>query len=113
MLSSKAWPNRTGKTCPAGKRALVLFVLLFALVFSYAVIVLDLPSLKKDSDISFTELVLGLLDDNVNSSVNKKFQEAETLSSLFIVNSSLSTVIHSNQQETAGLNQPKKAILRL
>jgi hypothetical protein len=91
----------------------LLSVFLFIVIFSYSVILEDLLLSRKCNDISFTEIIQGLLDDDLNKSVHRKTQEAETNSSLIIVNFILPTSIHSYHSETAGHIQPKKAILRI
>jgi hypothetical protein len=95
------------------KRLFVFSVFLFTVIFSYTVIIEDLLLLRKCADISFTEIIQGLLDDDVNKPVHHKFQKAENISSLYMVNSSSPTGIFSYQPETAGHIQPQKTILRI
>jgi len=91
----------------------LLSVFLFTVIFSYSVIIEDLLLSRKCADISFTEIIQGLLDEDVNKPVHHKFQKAENISSLFMVNSSSPAGIFSYQSETTGHIQPKKAILRI
>jgi hypothetical protein len=81
--------------------------------FSYAVIVQDLLLLRNCNDISFTEIIQGILDDDANKSMNNKFQKAETNSSVVTLNPLLPTGIYSYQPETAGHIQSPKTILRI
>jgi hypothetical protein len=91
----------------------LLSVFLFIAIFSYSVILEELLLSRKCNDIPFTEIIQGLLEDDLNKSVHRKSQKAETNSTLLIVNFILPTSIYSYQSETAGHIQPKKAILRI
>lgn len=94
------------------KKLFLLSVFLLTIVFSYSVTIQDLLLLKNTNDISISEIIQCLFDD-VNKSVNYKFQTVETYSSLFIFNSSLHIGFYSYQSETVGYTQPHMAILRL
>jgi len=94
------------------KKLFLLSVFLLTILFSYTVTLQDLLLLRNSNDISISEIIQCLLDDE-DKSVHHKFHKVETYSSLFIINSSSPTDIFSYQSETAGHIQPKKAILRI
>ena len=113
MLSYKTCTVNSDKFRHKQKWLLIPYILIFTLFFLSTAIVQALSSWENNYDISSTEIIQGFLDDDVNTSLNKKIQKAKTLSSLFIVNFSLPQIIISYLQKTTGYTISKKMILRL
>jgi len=114
LLSSKIFPGNSGESYHKRKHLLlVVNVLILTLLFTYGIIAQQVYLSENNYDFTAPELIKDLIDEEVSTSENNKFQITITQMSTLILISSIHTGIYSYQLKTTYHVRHMKVILRL